>query len=265
MAARRWGAVAVLVLAMTAGLVACDPPAGSGLAITAVTKTTGLNPGDTVDVRVTGAQAGQKVLLYQCAGVDSCWPGAATATADRNGAVTVRWTVPGTASTTSWDWPYPAKTGSCRPPTTCRLYVATGRGSQGEAIGVARTSVAFGLTGRQVQLTATPTTDLRGGERITVRGTALGAAGRQVRIARMDHFRPHNEETWTKVGSSVYVTVRSDGSFSGTYTLPADPAEADCSDGEPTRGCELSAWVVKADGSAIDPTFGKPTIGLGFA
>ena len=55
MAVRRWGALAALLLAMTAGLVACDPPAGSGLTIKATTRTTGLEPGDPITIRITGA------------------------------------------------------------------------------------------------------------------------------------------------------------------------------------------------------------------
>lgn len=263
MAVRRWWALVVLVLAMTAGLVACDPPAGSGVKLTAVTEATGLDPGDVVEVRVAGADPGQTVELFQCVVVECLPTSSVKATADQNGAVTVRWPVAGTAGATTWDWPYPAKSASCRPPTSCRLFVATGRGQYGEPTGVASTSVALGLTGRQVRFTATPTQGLRGGQVITVTGTALGAAGRKVRIARMDHFLPRNEESLTKVGGSVFVTVRPDGSFSGTYRLPT--TGADCSDGEPTRACEITAWVLKADGSAIDPSFGKPATALGFA
>ncbi len=271
MAVRRFGVLVALVVAMTAGLVACDPPAGSGLTITATSRTTGLEPGDPITIRITGAESGQAVELFACAREDCLPLPGQTVTTDRNGTATVRWRAAGTAGSehyaSGWEHPRPV---ACRAPDACRLYAAVGREPIGSEnpngpIGLSPTSVGYTLKGRQVQFTATPTQDFVGGDRITVRGSVKGATGRKVRIARVFQFEQRNDWWTEKVGASVYVTVKADGTFSGTYTLPPTIEEADCAPGPDGPGaCYLSAWIVKADGSAIDPSFGKPLAYLHF-
>lgn len=254
-------AALVAVAGLVLGLAACDPPAGSGLAVRALGPTTGLEPGAVVPVRVAGVAPGRTVTLQQCAGDGPCLNGTTrTARADAEGAVTVAWSVEGAADATPVDWIWgSSRREGCRPPTTCTITAWSSTTPDGYPADARR--VALGLTGHQVTFSVTPTTGLRAGTTVTVTGRVAGAEGRRVRLARAERVLPRNEAGVTKVGGSTWATVRADGTFRGTYTMPADP---DCGNGD-FSVCVFTAWVQKADGSAIDPSFGKPTVDLSFA
>lgn len=254
--------VALVAIVVATGLAACDPPAGSGLKVTAQSATTGLQPGSVVQLRVAGVKPRATVTVQQCGTIAPCLgEGNRTVTADANGVATVKWTVLATGDDRPSDWIWAGRrTQGCRPPVTCQITVFSERTVDGYPADAQ--VVPISMTGRQVQFTATPTTGLRQGSKVTVRGTVGGAGGRQVRIARAVRVNPRNEASITKVGSSVYVTVKADGTFSGTYTMPPDP---NCGSGTEFSDCVLTAWVVKADGSAMDHSFGMPVVDLAFA
>lgn len=260
----RGRALVVLVAIVTAtALAACDPPAGSGLKVTVQSPTTGLQPGSVVQLRVAGVKPRATVTVQQCAAAAPCLgEGDRSYTADANGVVTVKWSVLATGDNRSSDWIWAGQNRSgCRPPTTCRIVVFSERSVEGYPVD--EQIVPITMTGRQVRFSATPVAGLREGSRVTVQGTVVGANGRRVRIARAEKVYPRNEAGITKVGSSVYVTVKADGTFSGTYTMPPDP---DCGSGDGFfSDCVITAWIVKADGSAMDHSFGTPDVVLAFA
>ncbi|WCO65402.1 neocarzinostatin apoprotein domain-containing protein [Iamia majanohamensis] len=257
--------VAVLALVLASG--ACDRPAGSGLDIRAVGPTSGLEPGDLVEVRISGADPGQTLYLYQCAGGPTrsgCRAdGRMAVVAGPGGAATAHWRAQGTAYASPYDG-FNDMTEGCRP-DRCSLNV-TARIEDLNGTGPQPPPLALRFAGDRATFSATPTRDLTGGQRISVTGRAPGAEGRRVRIARALDSTSRNERYIQKVGGSVYVTVGRDGTFRGTFTLPAGVA------GDPTAGCSegfnlscvLTAWVVKADGSAIDTSFGRPLVALDY-
>lgn len=260
---RRRLVAAATVLALVLVLGACDRATGSGVGVRALGPITGLEPGDEIEVRVSGAQPGQTVFLFQCAGGSpSCQAtDTTTAVADQRGAVTTRWRVRGVAPSQPYDG-FDVPREACRP-TGCVLSAATALDPWGNPTDPVAQPVALGLNGEQVTFSASPTEELIGGEHVAVSGRVPGAEGRRIRIARAIYSTPRNERGIRKIGSSAYVTVLADGTFSGTFTLPTATADqpADCGD-QFAHPCVLTAWVVKADGSAIDPSFGKPFVYL---
>lgn len=239
---------------------------GSGLRLAATSPAVALVDGNAVTVRVTGARPGQTIALAQCMTPSPCYaPNATTAVANAQGVatgrVTVRKVAYGTKRTaTATPTPY-----GCRG-RGCFIIAGAGRDGLGNLLAPApldpqwhHPSIGLAFTGQSVVFTATPTTNLRGGQVVSFSGTFDGGAGFQVRIAQMRIAA--DETTYTKVGSSVYRTIGADDRFSGTFTLPANP---DCRAGQAGAQCVLTAWVVGRNG-AIDKGFGTPDVGLTFA
>jgi hypothetical protein len=173
-AVRRGITVVAVLVALAAGLAGGGTPAGAaGLTLTATTATTGLTPGATVTVRISGAAARQVVRYGVCAASVPCAP-TGSVTTSASGVATVSLKVTGTAT-----YVRGGTTGvkACRPD---RCHVAAH--PQGQPGGLRTLPLRF--VGERVTASIAPTADLVDGQSVYVTGRVRGAEGRTVRAVQ---------------------------------------------------------------------------------
>lgn len=204
-------AVAIAMVALLGGLAA-TPAGAAGLALTPTTPTTGLTPGVTVTVRISGATARQVVRYGVCADSVPCAPGTSVTT-NASGVATVSIRVTGTATYASG-----GKTGvkACRPD---RCFVAVH--PQGQPTAPATLRLLF--SGERVTASFAPTVDLADGQTVFVTGRVRGAERRAVRAVQI--APACGAACTTTLGDGV---VKADGTFSLAGPVHRTVGSASC-------------------------------------
>ncbi len=228
------------VLVALATIVGAEPAAASagtaGLALAPLTATTGLTPGATVKVRISGAAARQVVRYGVCADPVRCAPSASVWT-DATGTATV--TVTATGMATLLDGGRPVEK-ACRP-DRCHV-VAHPDGKPGAIV-----SRPLRFVGERVTPAFAPTSGLSDGQLVRATGRVRGAEGRIVRFVQALGTPPNT----TASATLAEARVAADGTFALEGRVRRLLAGADCSPRGTAAGpCHLAVSVVG------DPSFG---------
>lgn len=258
--------VGLVVVASAAAPISFAP----GITLTPLSPTTGLNGGETVNVRVTGLRAGQEFAVGYCASDGPPYDcGGAEHTAGVGG-----WLDVALEQLPGWTYSHgefgDPQIRSCRPPGSCHVIAWLRTGANYYDIGE-WSSIPLTYRGEQIRATFSPTENLTDNALVSVSGLVLGAEGRVVEVRQKSCFAIiqgsgcHFDQL---VGSR---TVAADGTFSFNVrvdrTPPTRNGTYDCAsppDGIIFDFCELSIWVTRPDGS-YDPSFGTRRSGwLGF-
>lgn len=245
--AARKASLTLAALALVGVLAACDPPAGSGLALRALSPTTGLQPGDTLEVRLAGADPREVVRYGQCALSDGCDLDRSVRVGD-DGAATIVVTVAGTAPFASGGAQLDR---ACRP-DRCSL-VAHRADQPGE-----RVALPLALAGARLTAGFGSTAALGDGDRITVTGRAPGAEGAAVRLVQECVEGGCPDRT-----TLADAPVAADGTFTLAGAVRRSPAgwTRSCAGG--SRPCQLAVRVLRTP-SAFDTSFGTASQRLRF-
>jgi Neocarzinostatin family len=253
----------VFVLAST---VAGVGVAGAAPAVT-VTPSTGLAGGDEVVIQASGLPPDAPVRVIECdefnGDLELDCPDLAEVVAGSDGQLTVAVTLedPVYRSQPFGD----AHPVYCRA-DGCRIFLVWTDQEGAEQV---LSSAALEFQGSPATITATPTTDLRKSQKLTVRGTAVGAEGQTVVVVQEACFNMVQ-------GSGCYgtrvlgsTTIGSDGSWSMRVRVRRFLVDGtDCASADILGSCQLTARVLDAAGQPDDSfgvaRSGQPGVALSF-
>jgi hypothetical protein len=155
-----------------------------GITATTTSRTTGLDGGETVVVRVSGLRAGEAFNLGYCVDDQPSTCGAQPHTAGADGSLVVEMEqLPG------WTYYVPPfgdpQIRGCRPPAGCHIIAWTGTGPD-DITG--SSSIPLGYVGEQLSATFAPIDGLTDNARVAIAGRAFGAEGQGLEVRQLACF-----------------------------------------------------------------------------
>ncbi len=260
---------AALVVGSAAGSVVVAGSAAADAPPVSVVPSTGLAGGETVHVAASGITPSASVNVVQCDIFNGdpsrdCNP-RTTTMADTRGSVSVNVTLgdPVYRNQEVGD-PKPIY---CRA-DICHIFLSWTDPSDVQQV---LTSNALKFSGSPATIAVRPNSDLPRSRRVAVTGTAFGAKGHGVRIFEELCFNGASAGSGCDEDTLpvVRTNVRSDGTFGVHYRAKRFlPDGTDCADPGPISYCEMTAVILKTNGtpdfSFGDPTYGQPAALLTF-
>jgi Neocarzinostatin family len=258
---------------VTCVFVLASTVAGVGVAVAApavtVTPSAGLVGGNEVVVQASGLDPNATVRVIECdefnGDLELDCPDLAEVAAGSDGQLTV--------AVTLKDPVYRSQPFGDAHPVYCRadgcriFLVWTDQEGGGQQV---LSSAALEFEGSPATITAAPTTDLRKSQKLTVRGTAVGAEGQTVVVVQEACFNMVQ-------GSGCYGTrilgstaIGSDGSWSMRVRVRRLLVDGtDCASADILGSCQLTARVLDAAGQPDDSfgvaRSGQPGVALSFS